>query len=203
MKNPKISFVIPTLGRPEGLQRCLDSINSLNYPQELIEIIVIVDEPRMGVPKRVNEGYKKSSGEYIVYGSNDCEFDKNSIAIACGEMAQRNKALLAFNTGYIGYDQGNICEHFIIKADFVEKELGGEIFDTDFNHIGVDNLLWAKCREKEQAMRSRDAIVHHHHFSTGRDGEVDTTYELGWKKEMVEKDRELLRQKLEKLYNNL
>lgn len=196
---PKISFVIPTMKRPEGLERCLNSIKGLNYPQDKIETIVIEDEPRLGVPKRVKEGLKKSTGKYIVYGSNDCEFTPDSIIIAYREMKANDSLLLAFNTGSVSQDEGNICEHFMIKREYaVAKDgLDGEIFDTEFNHVGVDNLLWAKVKKLGRAIRSTDSVVNHYHFTKG--AAMDDIYSIGWNEEMVKKDRELLKIKLENL----
>jgi tetratricopeptide (TPR) repeat protein len=194
---PKVDFIIPTLGRPEGLQRCIDSIKKLNYPQEFINIIVAEDEPRIGVPKRVKEGFEKGDGEYVVYAANDCEFSPDSLMIAYLAMKKNNKALCAFNIGDVLPDEGNICAHFIIRRDFVEDVLG-EIFDTEFNHCGVDNLLWAKAKKFNQAMRSEMAKVNHYHFSNGK-AEFDNIYKIGWNEESVKKDRELLKKKLEEL----
>jgi glycosyltransferase involved in cell wall biosynthesis len=196
---PKISIIIPTLGRPEGLERCLASISGLNYPSNLIETIVLEDEPRIGVPKRLKEGLEKSTGEYIVYGSNDCSFAPESIILAWREMKNQNALLLAFNTGDILPDEGNICEHFMIRRDYaVAKDgLDGEIFDTEFNHLGVDNLLWAKVCKLNRAVRSNNAIINHYHFTKG--AEFDSTYSLGWNDESAKKDRELLKTKLKNL----
>lgn len=185
----KISFIIPTLGRPEGLQRCLDSIKKLNYPQSLIETIVLDGEGT--VPNKVAQGLKQSTGDYIVFGSNDVEFTPDSLTIAL----QSGKALTAFNTGIISQDKGNICEHFIIKRDFIDK-IGGEIFDTDFYHVGCDNLLWAKASKLNEAVRCDGAIVHHYHFSNLRAG-YDDVYKKGWSH--VDEDRELLKVKLANL----
>lgn len=197
---PKISFIIPTLGRPEGLKRCLDSIKALNYPQHLIETIVLEDNPRIGVPKRVKEGLEKSTGEYIVYGSNDCEFTSDSIIIAYREMKAGNLLLLSFNTGLVSADNGNINEHFMIKKDYAVAAdgLNGEIFDTEFNHLGVDNLLWAKVSKLNRAKRSEDSVVKHYHWSK-EGGKMDEIYNIGWNKEAAEKDRALLKTKLDKL----
>lgn len=187
---PKMSFVIPTLGREAGLERCLKSIDALVYPHNMIETIVLNDEPRLGVPKRVEEGYKKSTGEWIIYGANDIEFTPNSLLLAYLDHLRKGKKLIAFNTGEVSADQGNICEHFMIHRSLVEEI--GQIFDTDFNHCGVDNLLWHKAKNLMTEMRSDRAVVHHYHFSKGYP--MDDVYEKGW--ENVEEDRELLKIKL-------
>jgi glycosyltransferase involved in cell wall biosynthesis len=139
-----MTFVIPTLGREEGLKRCVDSIKNLNYPQDKIEIIIKEDslENRTGVPKLVKQGYEESTGDWIVFASNDTEFTPDSINEALWEGAD---GYVAFNTGLILPDEGNINEHFMIRRDIVEKI--GEIFDTDFWHVGCDNLLWAKMKK--------------------------------------------------------
>ncbi len=187
---PKISFVIPTLGRPEGLAHCLKSIERLVYAKELVEVIVIEDAPRIGVPLRVKEGVESATGEYIVFGSNDVEFAPDSIITAL----QMKKGLVAFNTGPLLPDKGNICEHFIIRHDLIDR-IGGEIFDTEFHHVGVDNLLWAKCSKLNEAVRCEEALVIHKHFSKG--APMDEVYEEGWSR--VEYDRALLAKKLEAL----
>ena len=134
----------------------------------------------------------KCSGSFIVFASNDMEFEKNCLL----EALRETKALVAFNSGPVYPDEGNICEHFIIRRDFI-NEIGGEIFDTEFNHIGVDNLLWAKCFKLNEATRSERAIIHHYHFSKG--SPFDEVYSLVWGREDVEKDRELLKKKLQEL----
>lgn len=194
---PKVSFVIPTLGRSEGLARCVESIKKLNYPEDKVEILVQEDEPRMGVPKRVKELVAKATGDWIVYASNDIEFAPESIMNAFITAKHNKKLFMAFNTGKILPDNGNICEHFMIHKSLIEK-LKGEIFDTDFNHVGVDNLLWAKMGKLNHAMRCDRAKVTHYHFSTNT-ANFDKTYGLGWHDESVARDRELLKKKLEEL----
>lgn len=193
---PKISFIIPTLGRKEGLQKCLDSIKNLNYPQEKVEVLYEEDEPRIGVPKLVKRLVSKATGEWVVYASNDIEFHPDSIISAFITARENKKSLVSFNTqdGKISADEGNICEHFMIHRSMVEK-LKGEIFDTEFNHVGVDNLLWAQMKRLSQNIWCKRALVKHNHFSKG-DVEFDSVYALAWDEESVKKDRELLIKKL-------
>jgi glycosyltransferase involved in cell wall biosynthesis len=183
----KISILLPTLGRLEGVKKVLKSIENLDYPKELIEVIQEEDTEKIGVPKMIKNLLTKATGDYIVFASNDIEFTSSSIR----EALKSDKGLIAFNTGEILPDEGNICEHFMIRRDLIEK-LGGDIFDTDFHHIGVDNLLWAKAKKLGEAERAHTAIVHHYHFSKGFP--LDEVYELGWAHK--ERDRDLLNKKL-------
>ena len=215
---PKISFVLPTKGRPEGLERCVVSIEKLNYPPEKIEVIVLHDgeivEPgklvrpasdsfrifmnpeRQGLPKTLKRGVDSATGEWIVFASNDTEFTPDSIMAAYKTCLDNGKLFMAFNTGPVGPDEGNICEHFMIHKRLLPK-INGEVFDTEFNHVGVDNLLWEQMKKLGQAMRCERAVVIHHHFTRG--AVMDETYKLGWNEEEVKRDRALLAEKLVKL----
>ena len=188
---PKITFVIPTLGREEGLKKCLDSISALNYPRNSIEVIVKKDsvENRVGVPKLLKQGVEESTGDWIVFGSNDTEFTPDSIkeALEVGE-----DGYVAFNTGEVYPDEGNINEHFMIRKDIIEKI--GEVFDTEFWHVGCDNLLWAKMKKLGIFKRADKAVVIHHHWTKTPTREMDETYSIGWSH--VESDRLLLSMKL-------
>lgn len=197
MRIPTISFILPHLGsgkRELGLKKCIDSIVDLDYPRELKEIIVM-DGPET-VPVKVKMGYKESRGEWIVYAANDCEFERDSISVALGVARETGRRLVAFNTGEVYPDHGNICEHFMIRRDLVELLEGKEIFCTEFHHTGVDNFLWAQCEKLEASARAETAFVRHRHFTKGAD--FDDVYRRGW--EHVTEDRALLKKKLESLY---
>ena len=191
---PKMTFVIPTLGREEGLKRCLDSIKNLNYPQDRIEVIVKQDsfENRIGVPKLLKQGYEESTGDWIIFASNDTEFAPDSINEALWE---GTGGYVAFNTGLLYPDEGNINEHFMIRRDIVEKI--GEIFDTGFWHCGCDNLLFAKMKKLGIFKRADKAVVKHYHFAK-EGGQWDKVYELAYSHK--EADRELLAKRLKELY---
>jgi glycosyltransferase involved in cell wall biosynthesis len=188
---PKVSIIIPTL-RPDGLVRTLASIDRLRYPKDLIETIVLEDAPRIGVPKRVAEGLEKATGEWICYAADDMEFTDYALITAVLEALRGERAFVAFNSGPLLPDEGNAAEHFLIYRDFA-NDLGG-IFDTDFHHVGVDNLLWGKMKKAGEAYRSERAQIIHHHFS--KTGEMDDVYRIAWNPEHVAADRALLEKKL-------
>ena len=204
---PKISVIIPHLSRvgsidlserEDGLRRCIESIDrQVGFLHSDIEKIVL-DGPGT-VPEKVAAGLKESSGDYIVFAANDVEFSMDSFRLAVKDSIESNKALVAFDGGSVLPDEGNICEHFLIRKDFVPSLEGGQIFSTDFHHVGCDNWLWAQAKRLGQAMRSTRAKITHHHFSKNR-AAMDAVYELGWSK--VEEDRKTLGGKMEKLKNN-
>ena len=192
-RKPKITFVIPTLGREYGLNLCLNSIKALNYPQDRIEVIVKQDsyENRVGVPKLLKQGIAESTGDWIVFASNDIEFSPESINEA---LKEGKDGFVSFNTGLLYHDAGNICEHFMIRKDIIGKI--GEVFDTEFYHYCCDSLLWAKMQKLGIAKQAKKAIVHHYHYSrTGRGMDEVTTFASV----KMNEDRALLAKKLKEL----
>lgn len=214
---PKISIVVPVKGRPEGTDRLLESIENLVYPKDKVEVVLYYDgekphkefpaegnikayssETTQGVPKTVKAAVALSSGDWIVYAANDMEFDSLCIMAAFKQSMDNNKFFMAFNEGPVLPDEGNIATHFMIHRKLLEK-INGEIFDTEFYHVGVDNLLWAQMKKINQAMRCGRAKITHHHFS--KTGVMDEVNKIGWEEERVQHDRTLLEKKLSELNN--
>jgi glycosyltransferase involved in cell wall biosynthesis len=189
---PMVSIIIPQLGREEGLKRCLASIKALNYPQDKIETLIYDGDGT--VPEKVARGYKEAKADLIVFAANDMTFAPDTLRIAVNK--SKEFGLVAFHEE--PYREGNRCTHFLIRRDLVEK-IGGEIFDTRYHHVGVDQLLWAKCDKLKEAYHCVDAKIIHYHFSNGNAG-FDEINSVGWNKEKVEHDRNLLKKDLEILY---
>lgn len=184
---PKISFIIPHLNREDGLRKCLESIDNLNYPQELIEISVIGGDET--VPEKMKKGVAETTGEYCCYAANDMTFSPDCVINAVKASQTFNKGLVSFNEGELLPDEGNICTHFIIRRDLIDK-IGGEIFDCRMIHAGVDNLLWHKCKSLNEALYCKEAIIIHKHYSKGF--VMDEVYRKGWSH--ADADRALLPQ---------
>ncbi len=182
-KLPTISILIPHIAgtRKEGLKRCLKSIDKSYYPKHLIEVYVIEGDDT--VPEKIKRGVEMTTGKYICYAANDMEFTPEALYLA----QRTNYGLVSFNEGKLLPDNGNICTHFMIKRDLLPL-IGGEIFSTRYHHVGVDNLLWAKCSKIGEAMYCKEAKINHYHFSKGYP--LDEVYIKGWN--FVDKDREIL-----------
>ncbi len=186
---PLISFVIPTRGdREEWLRRVLKSIEELSYPHR--EIVVQKDSEKT-CPENLRDWVAKAKGEWIVFASDDIAFDHQSVMKAYNACQNNGKHFVSFNTGTVSEDEWNICEHFMIHRSLIPEN--NEIFDCEFNHVGVDNLLRYQMKKKDQAFRCDDAIVHHYHRSKW--SHKDETYQKWRDPESVKKDRELLEQK--------
>lgn len=199
---PTISVVLPHLSevdgiklehREAGLKRCLASIEVQDYPQDLIDVQVIDGEGT--VPEKVKHGVEQTKGDYIIYAANDMEFASDAFRLAIMESECQDKALVSFDSGPIYEDKGNICEHFLIRRDFIPRLQREEIFDTRLRHCGVDNFLWAQADKLNQAFHSERAKATHYHFSKG--AKRDSVYDRGWGH--AEQDRALLKTLLESL----
>jgi hypothetical protein len=160
-----VDIIVPHLGidREKGLRDLMDSIGKLNYPQDLISFHILDGDD--SVPVKVARGVELSNSKYIVFAANDMLFDPDCIknAIECSK--EYNKSLVSFNEGFLLPDEGNICTHFLVKRGFLSLLENGEIFSTDFNHVGCDNYLWAQASRLGDAAWCSKAKITHNHFS--------------------------------------
>ena len=192
-KFPTVNIVVPTLGREQGLRKCISSIISLDYPEDYVDLHIIDGEET--VPQKIKEATIKNKAQYVCYAANDTELDENCLKKAIIASVVNKKGLVSFNEGALVPDLGNICTHFVISKELISKLENEEIFCTEFTHCGVDNYLWAQASKLNEAMWCEEAKITHNHFSKG--AAYDEIYDKGWKN--CEKDRELLQLKLSML----
>ena len=69
---PAASVIVPTRDRPEELERCIAAIEALDYPKELLEVVVVEDVEGRGPAAARNEGISRSSGELLAFTDDDC-----------------------------------------------------------------------------------------------------------------------------------
>ena len=199
-KLPTVSFIIPHIkdSRNEGLERCIKSIKNLNYPQDRIDIKIIEGEGT--VPEKVKQGVEETNGEYIVYAADDMEFTSDALILNILDTVATKKRLTVFDTVEVDKngvgirnEQGFTCEHFLIKRDLVD--FIGEIFDIDFKHYCVDDLLWNKCEKINEAQIGRGRFIHYHPSRIGSGIQKDWINEKAISS--LNSDREILKQKLD------
>jgi GT2 family glycosyltransferase len=115
-ERPVFSIVIPTYSRPVQLETCLAAIGKLDYPRDLLEVIVVddggttpssvEDEIRDGVPlKRIvqahagpaaarNRGAANACGQFVAFTDDDCEPDRDWLrALSRHLMSEPNGAV--------------------------------------------------------------------------------------------------------------
>lgn len=64
---PKVSIIIPSLGRGQALEECLQSIRAQNFTD--YEVILVTEEGELA--RLRNEGAKRSRGKYLVFIDDD------------------------------------------------------------------------------------------------------------------------------------
>jgi len=100
MSSPRVSIVVPTVGRPAQLASCLDSIDAtVDLPHEVIcvtvagddatgevvsgrSVTVIEQAERSGFVRAANAGFRAATGHYLMQVNDDCELLPHSVANA-------------------------------------------------------------------------------------------------------------------------
>ena len=92
MENQFVSLIIPTFEDWDSLSKCLESIDNLDYPEDLFETIVVNNNPSAVVPTEIlnenivlleeqkpgsysarNTGLMKAKGDIIAFTDSDCK----------------------------------------------------------------------------------------------------------------------------------
>lgn len=168
LHEPKVSIVIPTLGRPEKLSKLLSSIRE-NADYTNYEVIVKPDNfppNNVGVPNLVKEAVAESSGELIMYLGNDCVPQKGFLRHAVNDMIRHYpnyNGLIGLNDCYWN---GEIATHWLAGKKLLD-DLDGEFFNTAYKHYGCDNELTERCRKLGLYFWSCRSQVYHEHPING------------------------------------
>lgn len=194
--NPKVSIVIPTLGREEQLKKLVDSLPSLTEWTNF-EVIVKQDsfENRSGAPKMVKQGVDESTGDFVCFLGNDCRPQKGFLRRAIEAMYRNfplGDGLIGLNDGF--WRKGEIATHWLGSKKLL-PHLGGEFFHTGYSHAGCDNELTGRCQLLGKYAWAEDAKIDHDHPTTKGQAAADYVHHLAYTK--VKEDRELLKRRAE------
>ena len=180
---PKVSICIPTLGRPEKLQRLLESIKA-NAGYDNYEIIVKADDfppNNVGAPTMLKRCVDESTGDLILFLGNDCVMEPNCLKEAVWEMARRfpdMDGMVGLNDHY--WRKEHVAPHFLISKKLLPF-LDGEIFHTGYKHTGCDNELRARVEKiGKYSWAEKATIFHDHPMRAGSKTDMDALYEQAY-----------------------
>lgn len=125
---PRVSVVVPTYNRPDGLRACLESLARLDYPRSKLEVIVVDDgspapavvsssaevglavslirQENRGPAAARNRGAASASGEVIAFTDDDCRPRPAWIRQLVAALAAEPSALVGGRT--VNAIEGNV-----------------------------------------------------------------------------------------------
>ena len=158
---PKVSIVIPTLNRPEKLERLQQLIGQhANYP--FYDVVVMQDNqinPR-GVVSMVNEGVERATGELVMFLSDDAEPQQDFLIQAVLKHLENPDHLIALNDGLWN---GALATHFLSARKLRDSLPEGKFFHPGFKHHGVDNFLTAWAQKNGRYSYAKLSKINHVH----------------------------------------
>jgi GT2 family glycosyltransferase len=171
---PLVSVVVPTCGRPDLLQRCLDALERQTLPADAFEIIVVDDtRSRRGPAAARNTGWRRAASDLIAFTDDDTVPDERwlergvaafgvGVDAVCGRIVM---PIPATPTDYERNENGLERAEFVTANCFVRRaaleKIGG--FDENFRMPWREDsdlqfrLLQASCT----IARADDAVVVH------------------------------------------
>ncbi len=192
---PKVSIVIPTLGREDSLNKLLEAIK-INANYDNYEIIIERDsfENRRGVCKTFNSGVEKSTGELVMFLGNDCLPQKNFLIHAIRDMSKNFKnfdGMVALKTifkakdGYKQFIDEN-SSHFLISKKLL-PHFNNNFFNLAYDHYFCDNELAERCKAINKFAESENCVILHSNPHRGLEVEYDDVSKISHS--FFEKDR--------------
>lgn len=175
-----VSVVIPSLGRPDRLQKCLDRL-FVSAPD--VEAIVVADNNDMATirvaretePARLvtvsqgtgpveawNIGASHATGDYLVLGADDLVFHDGWYEVALGAMAKKNGyGLVAFND--LSPLSGRLATHYMVSRAYAVNEWGGFLAAPYYKQQFIDNEATERAKRDNCFIYAQSAIVEHMH----------------------------------------
>lgn len=203
LNTPLVSICIPTLGRPEKLQRLLDSLKA-NAGYDNYEIIVKADEMppnNVGAPTMLAKCVAEAKGDLIMFLGNDCVMEPNCVQEAVWAMIRNfpdMDGLVALNDGYWKPDQGHVATHWLGSRKLLEMLPGGNFFFTGYHHTGPDNELTALTQMAGKFAFAPNAKIFHDHPINSNFAWSDPLYEQAYAGPRHEADDKLYKERAER-----
>lgn len=153
MDNMKISIIIPCYNEEKNITRCFESIQSIDYPKELIQVILvdngssdksveiankytkeILIKANCTVGALRNYGANIATGDIIAFLDADCEVDSNWIKSFLPYFNGRGEKVGVVGSVPLVPQTGNLIQ----KAWFSQRETG---LNMNATYIGSANMI--------------------------------------------------------------
>lgn len=201
LNKPKVSICIPTLGRPEKLNRLIKTIKE-NAQYDNYEIVVKADQMppnNVGAPTTLKRCVDESTGELVMFLGNDTIPQPGFLREAVWEMIRRFPrldGLIGMNDMY--WRRGDVATHWLASKRLLPM-LDGEFFHTGYYHTGCDNELMARCEAVgKYSWAEKSKLYHDHPINNGFTQGVDELYSQAYSGPRHEHDDKLYAERSKK-----
>jgi glycosyltransferase involved in cell wall biosynthesis len=198
---PSVSIVIPTYRRPGQLGECLQSLARLDYPRDLLEVVVVDDggptpldpvvapfrstlgltllrQANGGPAAARNTGVERATGDYLAFTDDDCLVDPGWLRALAAVWAERPGSMAGGVT--LNGAPGTCSAANMALPAGAFRDLGG--FDPDFRAAEDRDLCDRWLQRGHRIVLTPAAQVHHvrplnvasfwrQHFHYGRGAE--------------------------------
>lgn len=180
----KVSVLIPARNEAKSITRCLDSLLELNYPADLLEIIVINDqstdetatkvslykdvelinlEDNLGKKGALSKGIDRATGTLIVTSDADCTFNVDWLSTIVSYYEEKKKKIIVAPVKFDG--PRSFIEKFQ-TLDFIGMQgvTGASSYWQISNMANGANLAFEKA-----AFEKVDGYLNNMHIASGDD----------------------------------
>jgi GT2 family glycosyltransferase len=215
-----VAVVIPSVRRPEGLLRAIESVLSTTDGVKVVCVLEASDNESMAIlvrlvansrvfasfidesldpttAERWNHGAKFAQDnfdtEYFVIGADDVVFQPGWLEAAMAEMnAMGGSGLVGLNEGPDS-SFGRLATHFLVSRKYAVRGLGGTIMIPPYRHGWTDMEATFRAKRDGRLRFAEDARIEHLHPLYGT-SEVDEIYKKG--QSTHDQDEELFQERL-------
>jgi glycosyltransferase involved in cell wall biosynthesis len=194
----ELAILIPTLGRPDRLQKVVDNIKkttkggvniyfiveqhdqlTINAINEIKNrnVFLIHNQPPYTYVSAINTGFASVKEEFVFCGSDDLEFTLNWDVDVLKQL--KKFGFVGVKDSWTITKTGKHASHFAVRRDYIEKEGGAEgypgyIYNPNYQHFMCD-IETEQTAQKRGEFVVADSTVEHNHWFT-KTAELDKTY---------------------------
>jgi GT2 family glycosyltransferase len=185
----RVSVLIPTTGRPELAQACVQGIRdttqgldveivlavdhddrSRELLEPLVEILDYSDDYR-GCARAWNDALALCTGDLIVWTGDDVEWEPGWLTAAMDCEAEHPDWLIGLNDGITPPDRAT---HFLMSRRFIVDVLGGVVAWPEYLHSFHDLEICERARRAGRFVWCEQARLKHIHWLWGSRAQDDT-----------------------------